>query len=651
MPNNSYALPTTYLTLSKSFCTGSLGHSIEHGVALRQYKDVVSCWSAGTRVSPIWPVDSSLPHQMSLAKNSIIILLGQISPISFSQTASTKEWSIRGKWISVGFFNLIIETENNATYEEILYWAKNSKIIYEAWHQHDGKIDSLFYPESFNVHRNNFVVPLNEDCRDYLHYISSPSHAYNGQLDASAHEYGALVASAVSIGERFWPDVSSDVLRINSAIHDLVRGAQRQSEYIQTIVNINSSLSRLTSHAFSGVPPLFETEGHLWVHSLLGVGTACFAIRKIVSFAYEYIVSHGFSERLASLDSKPELFSDLKLINLAYADDAYFHQLAETNWLNREKGDSHDERVPFIAYLSSRDGFKYKELSISAPSSIISACNSSRLSLRTLTHEISHAIVGPVLSSLLLTPEEIIKNHKDILASDQAPPSSWRLALQDSFFRAMICMRQEKTGKFLVTPEELKNTLYAHTQEVEEILVHIFDFFYFYQSDVDDYVKSIWISWEGIPKIDFKVEEYVLRTVCAVLSKYPYTPADALETAKNLVLNSLSKISSPSSGAEGYSKRAYDYIKNQWKDIEIKLAARMPLIRIATVFLLSNILAERVNLSIPVPEDNEWPSCLANSKEGNPWLFLKANSDGNSCDEKKSAWMLNFLAYNTTQDS
>lgn len=635
---------TIYLTLSKSFCAGSLGHSIEHNVSLRPYKDVVSYWSAGTRVSPIWPIDSSLSCQISLAKNSTVVLLGQVSPVLFLQVANAEKWIIRAKWISVGFFNMVVEVEDAKTHQEILHWAKGRKIIYEAWLQVEGKIKAAFYPDPFSEHEKNYGVLFDEDCRYYLHYISSPGHVFDGQLDASAHEYGALIASAVSTGERFWPDVSHDVLRINNAIHNLVRTSERQSEYIQTIVNINSSLSRLTSHAFSGVPPLFETEGHLWVHSLLGVGTACFAIREIVLFAYEHIVSHGFSDRLASLDSNPELFSDLILDSFAHADDAYFDTLAKTGWLDREKGDFYDDRVPFIAYLSSRDGFKYKELSISAPSSIVSACNSSRLSLRTLTHEISHAVIGSVLNSLLPTPDEIKNYYKDIMS--QEAPYSWKLAMQRFLLMAMISMRQETHGLYSMPPEELQNTLNAHAQEVEEILVHIFDFFYFYQSDEIDYVKSIWISWEGIPKIDFKVEEYVLRTVCAVLSKYPYATPEKFDSARVSVLAGLSKIPS-SPGVVSYSQRARDYINNQWNDIERKLAARMPFVRMATTFLLSNVLVERVNSSISLAHNNEWPSFLSNTEEGNPWLFLKMNSNDESCNEEKSAWMLNFLAYNS----
>ena len=48
--------------------------------------------------------------------------------------------------------------------------------------------------------------------------------------------------------------------------------------------------------------------------------------------------------------------------------------------------------------------------------------------------------------------------------------------------------------------------------EVEETLVHIFDFQYFYGKDVGAYVSEIWASWGTVPTVATCIHEYVVRT-------------------------------------------------------------------------------------------------------------------------------------------
>ncbi|HWU31226.1 MAG TPA: hypothetical protein VN108_00055 [Marmoricola sp.] len=63
---------------------------------------------------------------------------------------------------------------------------------------------------------------------------------------------------------------------------------------------------------------------------------------------------------------------------------------------------------------------------------------------------------------------------------------------------------------------QLQTLVRRHFDLLDEIMVHVLDYQYIYNGRDEDYVNSIWISWSLVPGVVDRVEEYVLRTLCAL---------------------------------------------------------------------------------------------------------------------------------------
>ena len=59
-----------------------------------------------------------------------------------------------------------------------------------------------------------------------------------------------------------------------------------------------------------------------------------------------------------------------------------------------------------------------------------------------------------------------------------------------------------------------------HTDDIEELLVHIFDFYHFYGSETETYCSFVWLSWAVLPSIREKLFEYIIRTLVALGVKF-----------------------------------------------------------------------------------------------------------------------------------
>jgi len=55
-----------------------------------------------------------------------------------------------------------------------------------------------------------------------------------------------------------------------------------------------------------------------------------------------------------------------------------------------------------------------------------------------------------------------------------------------------------------------------NSRQIEEVLVHIFDFYHFYGSRGQEYIEYVWQSWAVQPSINDKLDEYIERTVTAL---------------------------------------------------------------------------------------------------------------------------------------
>jgi hypothetical protein len=215
-----------------------------------------------------------------------------------------------------------------------------------------------------------------------------------------------------------------------------------------------------------------------------------------------------------------------------------------------------------------------------------------------------------------------------------------------------------RTEGLEIDSETLATLLEHWYREVQEILVHVFDFLYFYGGDIDKYIKGIWISWGTIPNINNRVSEYVVRTICTALVNH-LQREQAEEISRDQVVRCLEDFDKEGIGGP-YVNRALEYISQHWIDeIMPRVLARKDLVKIVRGFLFSEKIATQVrketNLKGGEPSEKGGyslvPGYLELSEILNPFHFLELYTKSKKPSVIESAWMLNVLAFYVKSDA
>jgi hypothetical protein len=323
--------------------------------------------------------------------------------------------------------------------------------------------------------------------------------------------------------------------------------------------------------------------------------------------------------------------------------------------------------LPLITYFSGRDGFSSHIYTLSAPLTTIAECNSLRSSLLTITHELAHIQIRGVLS--VVYPD--IDNAEHIaLATEMLTPNfkakTWLEAAKQLLLEGVVSLEQEWNGtdqldNELGDPAATSRILRRWRREAQEILVHAFDFLYFYSSKPNVYISSIWHSWCAIPGIADRVPEYVIRTLCATGSTYLYMEDHVarLEAIKDDALEQFREVKAAGSLLSDYVDGAIQQLENNWTPsngspgIRSKLRAGLILTRFVKAFLYSEVFAAQIYSERYITSSSVKESGYAKKRNqydlvpiGNPLRFLSENIK-DSPTETDSIWVLHNLAFNS----
>jgi hypothetical protein len=204
--------------------------------------------------------------------------------------------------------------------------------------------------------------------------------------------------------------------------------------------------------------------------------------------------------------------------------------------------------------------------------------------------------------------------------------------------------------------EELPYLLTDYRREIQEVLVHSFDFLYFYYGVPDFYIESIWHSWCAIPGIEDRVQEYLMRTLCAVSATLlKEQPSKRLLAVLRHTKGVLEKLKTDETLLSNYVVRALHIIEELERDtdafrsFEKAYSPRLYLVRTVAIFLHSERLSARLFADPHVgSKDYGDKQRLRYDLEpvGNPLRFLKAYLKQNP-SEAESLWILHALAFDT----
>lgn len=545
---------------------------------------VIASWGQCTRLSPIFGVRelrTSSVTEETFQGSVALLLLGPVQPAVPLELCPE---SVRA-WVSLGAFNVILYSTDISAVDSLRQWAAANNVGYEQWNLLDGEIrETLFAPRGSPASSLDSTLSRLERLAGHLDIPD---------LRDAVTEFCALMATTVQRAGRVWPALSTTLENAIETAESTLQMVNRASSLdcyraLGTLTSMNAGLSRLSSQMLSGTSPVALTESHYWTHSLLGTGIANIVLARLAHFAHDRLARKRIPERLEALASQT---SNVPVLTRNLPEDYWHGDHLERVVVPEERC---EEPVHLLTYYSGRDGFRSHLNTLSAPLTSISACNTTRWSLITLTHELSHVLIRGALS--FLYPDPTSSNLMGRLAAmvrGVEEPRNTLESLQQLLVAALLSMEVADRGPESERPETLERALPelldAWHHEVEEIMVHVFDFLFFYGQSLDHYINSIWHSWAVIPNIGNRVHEYTLRTLAVALVPHlRRSVQDAENLARHEVLERLRRMCSAGTPEVPYVRDACEMLEDdaRWERVfRPALVARKSLVKIVRGFL------------------------------------------------------------------
>lgn len=533
-------------------------------------------WGPTTRISPVWRLAPNLPNADLNERESSgtnILFLSGVSPDWLVVHLSNKSLSLLGDdsiLLTLGVFSLVIISSLEEITAEIIELCTSYDIAYENWHcsdrqQSKGSSETYFGTEIERVNPTEFKLSgqrsLTSKSRELFDHATIQA---DDSIGLMALELYALLAVIESRATGAFSVLSQDCVAIEAMTTQLTSRVQlansngvdpdrhpketdfshlAPAEPQDLLLTLNAALSRLSSQALSGTSPITQTECHFWPHSFLAIGVASLALRNVASFITSIVGQARFSEIYNLLLDLPAKWSQLEVTGRntdlpayldqqsKYIDSLPGHGEGQSDSLNRT---SNDDPAPTpITYFSGRDGFRNDPLTMSAPLPSVSGCNSHQWNLGTITHELSHRILSGKIEKLL---NGLLRSIDELGTADKvkvkkfftAPPKTIREQAERllGFTLAVMCrdgLDKREWNNQLKEPGILfRSAKERYGVQIEETLVHIFDFYHFYDSNAKSYVDFVWLSWAVQPMIMRRQDEYIKRTLTALAIKHFY---------------------------------------------------------------------------------------------------------------------------------
>ncbi len=503
-----------------------LSISVHHDI-----EELLPKWEANSRMSPIWRLeDDQLPDTSpDIHGDGYLFFVSALNPveveISLLSLVADQLTSLR-VLCSLGIFNVLFSVRTLKEAKIIRKILLGGTRNFEEWKLTDGQCAKM------DIHRND--VP---SAYDEFELASVKSD--DRKLDAKHLELKTNVLAAASRGSLHFTWVVSDLKKVlddyGGALEDIQTASDSDrhfylDEAYYRVINANSAISRFTSQALSGIQPIDMCESHYWPHSALGIGMASTAARNVAAKIAERFTAFDFVGRLQLLDGKEYALksrpADLKqsTMNKDYLLDAPTEPLSPTN--------------P-ICFYSGRDSFKHDVYSLSLPLESVDLATSFEWSLRTMTHEMTHKLMEPVLGLLLPeSKDDFFHPEKGSKVSARYIPDDLLEAAKLGLLDTLLAYARSQDSEFIdkinadeTQYDQLYEFVILFSDHVEEFLVHTFDYLYFYDRKPADYVKSLWLSWGIIPHLESKLDDYIVRTISA-LSANTMRRDDAINVAR-----------------------------------------------------------------------------------------------------------------------
>ena len=461
-----------------------------------------------------------------------------------------------------------------------------------------------------------------------------------------------------------------DLKRLELRLVDLAKSRNRQ---LNALVEINAALAYTISQWFSGCVPIVEHEAQIRSHSLLGVGTAMQGLYALLNF-----ITYHF--KAADLPGKLTQFKVAQGFDILR--DKTGAEYSPGDWAAH----TIDEYTPgqpsvqkhLLTHFSARRGFRESQHCITAPLHSLASAFSEKWHLLTFTHEYLHAHVRELLAALYTdeheadatsssTNDAVFDQLRDLYEANgptahhdratclqlgiyhycQIVTSSYK----DSLSRVDTPFSGSRGVAMLSTPRMQFQKLY---REINEIIVHVLDFQYFYRSE-PHYIKSAWLAWSSIPSVIENLDEYVIRTLCAITGKGLHDRAARFNRSYTILTDTLTTLRAKSN--ETLLVLAADRLADKEYRTRMRIAfdLRVYLVDLVLYFFLSPDLNSRFLIDQRLSEDGSYEADFGDFFHGpdesvpfqDPIAFLSGCRNAVDSSEHRNAHRLTawtFLA-------
>jgi len=599
---------------------------------VNSFEVVLGKWNSGSRMSPIWRIQNDVLEDggVDFFPTGFLFFVGMINPaeleVGFFPRVKKETPSLR-VLSSLGVFNIVLSVSEEEEAKVIGDYLDASDFAFEEWEL----VDNVCHGMSVRSKRTDGAgvdFGLEKLKSDEL------------KLKSKHVELATNTLAAARRGEMYFPWLESDLEKVLSsyckslAVIESCDDAER-AHFLDVayyrIINANSAISRFTSQALTGIQPIENSEGHYWPHSALGVGIASNAVRNVAAFIAARVGEFDFVQRVADLDGKPYPFTERPV-------DLTMDEM-NADFLTATPSTATEKMVP-VCFFSGRDSFKHDVYSLSLPLETLEAATCHQWSLRTITHELTHRIIEPILG--LLLPAE---DPNDLL--DAA-----RVGLLDSLMALARSQEPDFIDNANRDPEQypkLYDYLIDFSDQAEEFMVHTFDFFYFYSRDPHEYVQSLWLSWGIIPHLEGKLDDYIARTIVALSANTLHLNDSIQEARRQFILNfetDYIKANNPHYEAVLDRVKSDDYWASTLEPI---VTAGSVAARFVVVFLYSDAASTHLYRDAALEAGDGYDvkkGEFSNKTYTNPLRLMQGFSTSEKISPSDSAWLFHLLTFN-----
>lgn len=623
-----------------------------HQVAIvNSIPEALDAWGVSSRLSPIWLTESqsaTRAFDTSFHGGCRLTFLGPIAPADvIGELRRLDQTGAHDLFVTVGCFNVVVRTDADAAgtmiADRLLTWARTNGVAFEQWDMDDGVVSN----------RTFSLLSIERATQKVRELAACSREGFPNHLSAVIQELQATAATSLVRAEAIHGptfEYIADVIDGVIATIKLFKANKVNAFSLQTLLmQRNAALSRFASQATAGIPPIFEMESHFWPHSLLGIGTATLAVRQLVTFVQRIVGESQLPGRVQLLSDQTDGLPDYN--TLVRGDELLDFDILKQTVLSETEA---DPVIPLVSFFSGRDGYSSKLQTLSLPFTALTESNSYRSNLLTITHEISHVIIQQgVLPKISPTPGRRDAEWVSRLLHDNNAAINLLECARKLFLEATLSMEWTETKATKghesgAMSKKFHDILRAYRQETQEILVHTFDFLYFYRGNTEYYVRSIWLSWCAIPGIEDRVQEYLLRTLSAISAKLLHVgPEKRFGMALGILKPLLEALSPLIDYPVNYVQHALDRISlmeadtDVWDDYDKLYSHRLLLVRLVKVFLHSATLEGEL---YRVPVQSRKFLSLEGPPIGNPLQFF-ADFLKEEASEVESTWLFNILAF------